>query len=227
MSKKSGFVGALLGGSTELYIAIAVVLMVFMLIFPLPTMVLDFLMVCNIVLSLIILLSVLYLKRPIDFGTFPTMLLISTVFSFALNVSSTRSILTLGPDFDGQMIRAFSSFVVGGAEGTTGLVVGFVIFIITNLFSISYSRKILGTYLNITAVLSVPYLLICLFQVFMALCGNFVFPTLKYWLILSFFILMTFFFYLCGYRIHPFTSSTASPATWISKKEAILSRQTG
>lgn len=130
MSKKSGFVGALLGGSTELYIAIAVVLMVFMLIFPLPTMVLDFLMVCNIVLSLIILLSVLYLKRPIDFGTFPTMLLISTVFSFALNVSSTRSILTLGPDFDGQMIRAFSSFVVGGAEGTTGLVVGFVIFII-------------------------------------------------------------------------------------------------
>ena len=85
MSKKSGFVGALLGGSTELYIAIAVVLMVFMLIFPLPTMVLDFLMVCNIVLSLIILLSVLYLKRPIDFGTFPTMLLISTVFSFALN----------------------------------------------------------------------------------------------------------------------------------------------
>lgn len=130
MSKKSGIIGALLGGSTDLYIAIAVVLMVFMLIFPLPTMVLDFLMVCNIVLSLIILLSVLYLKRPIDFGTFPTMLLISTVFSFALNVSSTRSILTLGPEFDGQMIRAFSSFVVGGAEGTTGLVVGFVIFII-------------------------------------------------------------------------------------------------
>lgn len=72
--------------------------------------------------------------------------------------------------------------------------IGFVIFIITNLFSISYSRKTLGTYLNITAVLSVPYLLVCLFQVFMAICGNFVFPTLKYWLILSFFILLTLVF---------------------------------
>lgn len=71
---------------------------------------------------------------------------------------------------------------------------GFAVFIITNLFCISYSRKALGTSLNITTVLAAPYLLICIFQVLMVICGNFDSPTLKYWLILSFFILMTLVF---------------------------------
>jgi flagellar biosynthesis protein FlhA len=86
-------------------------------------------MAMNLVLALLILLIVLYTKKATDFSSFPTVLLVSTVFGLALNVSSTRLILIQGEDFDGRMVRAFSSFVVGSG-GTEGLVVGFVIFIV-------------------------------------------------------------------------------------------------
>jgi flagellar biosynthesis protein FlhA len=100
-----------------------------MLVKPLPTVLLDALMALNLILSLLILLIVLYTKKATDFSSFPTVLLVSTVFGLALNVSSTRLILTKGAAFDGRMVRAFSSFVVGSG-GTEGLVVGFVIFIV-------------------------------------------------------------------------------------------------
>ncbi|WP_010260069.1 flagellar biosynthesis protein FlhA [Treponema primitia] len=117
------------GNSTELVMAVAVVAVVMMLIIPLPTILLDALMAMNLVLALLILLIVLYTRKATDFSIFPTILLVSTVFSLALNVSSTRLILTQGTAFNGRMVRAFSSFVVGSG-GTEGLVVGFVIFII-------------------------------------------------------------------------------------------------
>ncbi|MFI3257170.1 MAG: FHIPEP family type III secretion protein, partial [Spirochaetales bacterium] len=100
-----------------------------MLIIPLPTFLLDVLMSINLLLALLILLIVMYTPRAIDFSSFPTVLLISTVFSLALNVSSTRLILSLGSDFNGTLITAFGSFVVG-TGGTEGLVIGLVIFII-------------------------------------------------------------------------------------------------
>jgi flagellar biosynthesis protein FlhA len=109
--------------------AVAVIAVVMMLIIPLPTILLDALMAMNLVLALLILLIVLYTKKATDFSIFPTVLLVSTVFSLALNVSSTRLILTQGSAFNGRMIRAFSTFVVGSG-GTEGLVVGFVIFIV-------------------------------------------------------------------------------------------------
>jgi flagellar biosynthesis protein FlhA len=90
---------------------------------------LDALMAMNLVLSLLILLIVLYTRKATDFSVFPTMLLVITVFGLALNVSSTRLILTKGAAFDGRMVQAFSSFVVGSG-GTEGLVVGFIIFIV-------------------------------------------------------------------------------------------------
>jgi flagellar biosynthesis protein FlhA len=86
-------------------------------------------MAMNLALALMILLIVLYTRKATDFSVFPTVLLVSTVFSLALNVSSTRLILTQGAAFNGRMIRAFASFVVG-SQGTEGLVVGFVIFIV-------------------------------------------------------------------------------------------------
>lgn len=115
--------------SSDLTMAIAVIAVVMMLIIPLPTILLDVLMSMNLLLALLILLIVLYTPRAIDFSSFPTILLISTVFSLALNVSSTRLILTQGADFEGQLITAFGSFVVG-SDGTEGLVIGLVIFII-------------------------------------------------------------------------------------------------
>ncbi|MDR1030037.1 MAG: flagellar biosynthesis protein FlhA [Treponema sp.] len=120
--------GNFIGNSRDFFIAIGVVMIVIMLIVPLPTVLLDTLMALNLVLSLLILLIVLYTKKATDFNVFPTVLLVVTVFGLALNITSTRLILTKGAQFDGRMIRAFSTFVVGSG-GTDGLVVGFIIFI--------------------------------------------------------------------------------------------------
>jgi flagellar biosynthesis protein FlhA len=72
---------------------------------------------------------VLYTQKPTEFSLFPTVLLVTTVFGLALNVSSTRLILIQGAKFNGRMIRAFSSFVVG-SSGNDSIVVGFIIFIV-------------------------------------------------------------------------------------------------
>jgi len=127
-----GRVASLLGNRSDMAIAGAVVVVVVMLVVPLPTVLLDALMALNLILSLLILLIVLYTKKATDFSSFPTVLLVSTVFGLALNVSSTRLVLTQGKNFDGKMIKAFSSFVVGsGGQGSSeSLVVGFVIFIV-------------------------------------------------------------------------------------------------
>jgi len=113
----------------ESFPAVAVITTVVMLILPLPTVLLDALMAFNLIFSLLILLIVLYTVKPTEFSLFPTVLLVATVFSLALNISSTRLILSLGARFDGRMIRAFSSFVVG-SSGNEGLVIGFIIFIV-------------------------------------------------------------------------------------------------
>lgn len=114
----------------DLFVAAGAIMIVMMLIIPLPTVLLDLLMAINLILNLLILLIVLYTRRAIDFSVFPTLLLVSTVFGLGLNVSSTRLILSQGTKFDGKMIKAFSSFVVGNKGGSEGLVIGFVIFII-------------------------------------------------------------------------------------------------
>ncbi len=114
-------------------IAVAVILVVLMLIVPIPTVLLDFFMAVNLALSIVILLIVLYTPKASKFSSFPRIILFVTIFGLGINVSSTRLILTQGTKFDGRMVRAFSSFVVGssrGANDSSGLVVGMVIFII-------------------------------------------------------------------------------------------------
>ncbi|WP_024468526.1 flagellar biosynthesis protein FlhA [Treponema pedis] len=110
-------------------VAVAALLIVFMIIIPLPTSLLDLFMAVNLIFSLMILLIVLFVDKPTEFTVFPSLLLVSTIFGLAINVSSTRLILTLGSKFDGKMIDAFSSFVIGSG-GNQGLVVGLVVFII-------------------------------------------------------------------------------------------------
>lgn len=114
---------------SDLFVAIGAIIIVMMLIVPLPAILLDLLMALNLILNLLILLIVLYTRRATDFSVFPTLLLVSTVFGLGLNVSSTRLILSQGMKFEGKMIKAFSTFVIG-SNGTEGLVIGFVIFII-------------------------------------------------------------------------------------------------
>ena len=110
-------------------IAVGAIVMVFMFILPIPTLLLDFFMSLNLVLTIIILFIVIFTAKPTQFSIFPSLLLITAVYGLAINVCSTRLILTLGVDFDGAMINAFSTFVVG-SSGNEGLVTGFVIFII-------------------------------------------------------------------------------------------------
>lgn len=109
--------------NSDIAIAVAVLGMIVMLIIPIPTPLLDLLLTVNISLALIILLVTMYNNEPVKFSSFPTMLLITTLFRLSLNVSATRLILLNGNA--GSIIEKFGMFVLGGNP-----VVGFVIFLI-------------------------------------------------------------------------------------------------
>ncbi len=120
---------SILSQKSDIFVAVGVIIIVMMMIIPLPTVLLDVLMAFNLMLALLIILIVLYTKHALEFSVFPTILLVATVFGLALNVSSTRLILSQGQHFNGKIVRAFATFVVG-AKGSQGLVIGFIIFII-------------------------------------------------------------------------------------------------
>ena len=88
-----------------------------MLVIPMPPFLLDLLFTFNITLSLVIILAVIYVERPIDFSVFPTVLLLATLLRLALNVASTRVVLLEGhngPGAAGKVIESFGEFVIGG-----------------------------------------------------------------------------------------------------------------
>jgi len=120
---------SLLSNPSDLAVAVATIAVVLMIIVPVPAVLLDVLLALNLTMGILIILIVLYTRKATEFSIFPTMLLVTTVFGLALNISSTRLILTKGSAFDGKLIRAFASFVVG-TGGAEGLVIGFIIFII-------------------------------------------------------------------------------------------------
>ncbi len=111
--------------SSDYLIAVGVVLIIGMLIIPVPAFVLDVTIALNLALSLGVLLIVMYVSRGSEFSVFPTLLLITTIFRLAINVSSTRLILLEGDKFDGEIIKAFGEFVV-----QNNYVVGLIIFLI-------------------------------------------------------------------------------------------------
>ena len=101
----------------------AMVCVVLMLVVPLPTQIIDLLITFNLVGSVIILLTAMYVKRALDFSVFPSLLLMATMFRLALNVSVTRQVLLHAKA--GNVVAAFGHFVIGGS-----VVVGLVIFLI-------------------------------------------------------------------------------------------------
>lgn len=109
--------------NNDIVLAIGLVTIIAMMVLPIPPHVLDFLLTINISFSIIILLVCLYTKEPLDYSTFPTILLLATLFRLGLNVSATRLILLHAEA--GNVISSFGQFVVGG-----NYVVGFVIFVI-------------------------------------------------------------------------------------------------
>lgn len=119
--------------NNDIILAVGLVVIIGMMVLPLPPAVLDFLLTINISLSVIILLVCLFTKEPLEYSTFPIILLISTVFRLGLNVSSTRLILLHGEA--GEVIRAFGEFVVGGNYVVGGVV--FIILVIINFMVIT------------------------------------------------------------------------------------------
>ncbi len=113
---------------SHLMVPAALIAVVLLMVVPLPPMVLDILLSVDIGLSVVLLLTVVYLKQPVEFSVFPSLLLLLTLLRLSLNVASTRLILMHGHegvDAAGHVIMAFGQFVVGG-----NFVVGVVIFLV-------------------------------------------------------------------------------------------------
>lgn len=109
--------------NNDIVLAIGLVTIVLMMVIPIPAQLLDLLLTLNISLSVLILLVCLYTKEPLEYSSFPTILLIATLFRLGLNVTSTRLILLYANA--GEVITSFGQFVIGG-----NYVVGAVIFVI-------------------------------------------------------------------------------------------------
>jgi flagellar biosynthesis protein FlhA len=120
--------------SNEWLVPVATVTLIFVMVVPVPPFLLDLLLATSITLGVVVLLSSLYILRPVEFSMFPTLLLFLTLFRISLNIASSRQILLHGNEgasAAGSVIASFGQFVVGG-----NYVVGFVIFLA--LISIQY-----------------------------------------------------------------------------------------
>ncbi len=115
-------------------IGIFIIATIVFFIFPVPPGFLDFLIVVNITIALLVLLSAIYATEPLDMSSFPTILLITTLFRVSINISSTR--LMLGTGYAGEVVNTFGTFVAGG-----NMIVGIIIFIILVLVNMMVITK--------------------------------------------------------------------------------------
>src|SRR5882672_7450090 len=120
-----------------------------MVVLPLPPIALDALFTFNIALSIVIVMAVFYVARPIEFGVFPTVLLLATLLRLALNVASTRVVLLhghTGTHAAGQVIESFGQFVIGG-----NFAVGVVVFVILTIINFVVVTKGSGRISEVSA----------------------------------------------------------------------------
>jgi flagellar biosynthesis protein FlhA len=133
----------------ELVLPLALVAVVVVMVLPLPAMLIDLLLAISISLALTILMVSMYTQQPLEFSTFPSVLLVVTLFRLALNVASTRLILLHGhegPSAAGHVIQAFGNFVVGGSY-----VVGVVVFLILVVINFAVITKGAGRIAEVAA----------------------------------------------------------------------------
>jgi len=120
-----------------------------LMIMPLPTLLLDFLLTVNITVSVVVLLTAIQVQRPLDFSVFPSLLLVTTLFRLGLNVSTTRLVLlhgSEGPDAAGHIVQTFGDFVVGG-----NYVIGIILFLILTLINFIVITKGSGRIAEVAA----------------------------------------------------------------------------
>jgi flagellar biosynthesis protein FlhA len=130
-------------------VPIGVLAVLAMVIVPLPPMALDVLFTFNIALSLIVVMAVFYVSRPLDFGVFPTVLLLATLLRLALNVASTRVVLLhghTGGHAAGKVIESFGQFVIGG-----NYAVGVIVFAILTIINFVVVTKGAGRISEVSA----------------------------------------------------------------------------
>ncbi|MCQ8897519.1 flagellar biosynthesis protein FlhA [Limnobacter humi] len=126
-----------------------ILLVLAMMVLPLPAMALDVLFTFNIALSMVVLVAALYTKKPLDFSSFPTVLLITTLLRLSLNVASTRVVLLHGhegTDSAGKVIEAFGHFLIGG-----NLAVGIIVFVILMVINFVVITKGAGRIAEVSA----------------------------------------------------------------------------
>src|ERR1700744_549853 len=124
--------------STDIALAIGVMAIIVVLILPMPSMLLDVLLAVSIIFSVLIMMTALFIQTPLEFSSFPTVLLIAAMMRLALNLASTRLILSnghTGTDAAGHVIQAFGNFIMRG-NFVIGVVV-FAILIIVNFVVIT------------------------------------------------------------------------------------------
>lgn len=134
---------------SDISLALAVVAVLIVLFLPLPAWLLDFSLAISITLSVLILMTALFINKPLEFNAFPTILLMSTMLRLALNVASTRLILTEGhngTDAAGRVIEAFGNFVMGG-----NFVIGLVVFIVLLIINFMVITKGSGRIAEVAA----------------------------------------------------------------------------
>ena len=134
---------------TGLGVPIGVLAVLAMIVMPLPPMALDILFTFNIALSIVIMMAVFYVSRPVEFGVFPTVLLVATLLRLALNVASTRVVLLnghSGPGAAGRVIQSFGEFVIGG-----NFAVGVVVFVILTIINFVVVTKGSGRISEVSA----------------------------------------------------------------------------
>lgn len=142
--KKNTLMQSKFSNSSNIVLAIGIVMILGMMIVPLPTFLLDVFLVMSITGALVMMFVGLYVLSPLDFSVFPGLLLIVTLFRLSLNVSTTRLILTQG--YAGEVIEAFGSFVVGG-----NYVVGVVMFLILVIINFVVITKGSGRIAEVSA----------------------------------------------------------------------------
>ena len=136
--------------NSDVVIAIGLMVVLGVMVVPIPPLLLDMMLSLSIAISVGVLLTAVYAKKPLDFSTFPTVLLITTLFRLSLNVASTRNILLHGASDGtaaaGEIIKAFGDFVVGG-----NYAVGIVIFIILVVINFMVITKGAGRVAEVSA----------------------------------------------------------------------------
>lgn len=135
---------------SDILAALGILMILVVMIVPVHPFILDLLLALSLATAVMIMLVALYSKKPLDFSTFPSVLLISTLFRLALNVASTRNILIRGPSDGtgaaGELIKSFGEFVVEG-----NFVVGIIVFIILVIINFMVVTKGAGRVAEVAA----------------------------------------------------------------------------